>query len=84
MIVVLFRSSLFMLLLYLGVIQESIKKIIYLIFSVKTLQSIFDASDQTFIIKSNRAHANRVANDCPLDNLAFEIRNIPQVIVKHV
>ena len=73
-----------MLLLYLGVIQESTKKIIYLIFSVETLQSIFDASDQTFVIKSNRTHANRITNDLSFDSLTFEIRNIPQVVIKHV
>ena len=45
MIAVLFFSSLFMPLLYLGVIQMSTKKMIYLIFFVETLQSIFNAPD---------------------------------------
>ena len=84
MIVVLFCSPLFMPLLYLGVIQVSTKKIIYLIFSVITLQSIFNASNHALVIKGNRTHADRITNDCPLDNLALEIRDIPQVIIVEV
>ena len=45
MIAVLFFISLFMPLLYLGVIQVSTKKILFIIFSVETLQSILNASD---------------------------------------
>ena len=45
MIAVLFFISLFMPLLYLGVIQVSTKKTLFIIFFVETLQSILDASD---------------------------------------
>ena len=45
MIAVLFFISLFMPLLYLGVIQMSTKKILFIIFFVETLQSILNASD---------------------------------------
>ena len=71
-------------LLYLGSIQMSTKKMIYLIFFVETLQSIFNASNHALVIKSNRAQADRITNDCPLDNLALEIRDIPQVVIKHI
>ena len=84
MIAVLFFSSLFMPLLYLGVIQMSTKKTLFIIFFVETLQSIFNATDQTFVIKRNRAHPYRVSDNGSLDDFTPKVCDICQVIVKNV
>ena len=84
MIAVLFCSPLFMPLLYLGVIQVSTKKTLFIIFFVETLQSILDASDQAFVVKRNRTHPYRVSDNSSLDYFTSKVCNICQVVVKNV
>jgi hypothetical protein len=62
----------------------STKKTLFIIFFVETLQSIFNATDQTFVIKRNRTHADRITNNSSLDYFTPKVCYIPQVIVKHV
>ena len=62
----------------------STKKTLFIIFFVETLQSIFNATDQTFVIKRNRAHPYRVSDNSPLDDFTSKVCDICQVIVKNV
>ncbi len=54
----------------------STKKTLFIIFFVETLQSIFNATDQTFVIKRNRAHPYRVSDNGSLDDFTPKVCDI--------